>query len=429
MQEEFDAIVVGAGPSGSACALTMAKAGLSVLLIERGRFPGEKNVSGGVLYGQVLHQLVPNFWEEAPIERHINRRIITFLSEESGLSIDFKSAKFNHAPYIGFSILRAKFDRWLAEKAEAAGATLVTELLVENVVKRDGRVVGVEVAGDKLFAKVVIAADGVLSRLSQQAGLRSDLSTKDVNLGIKEVLNLSREKIDERFGLRGNEGIANEFVGYCTRGVQGGAFLYTNAESLSLGVIVQARSLIENQFRAIDLLHEFKKHPVISPLVDGGELVEYSAHLIPERGLEMSPQLYTDGMLVVGDAAGFVLAAGLILEGNNFALGSGIAAANAVIQARTENNFSKKSLARYERLLKESFVLQDLKTYQKVPQFLENPRMYKSYPDLACAVMEHLFDPGGLPRKRLWRIVLDAAKGKVSFWQLLKDGIKGARTL
>ena len=429
MQEKFDAIVVGAGPAGSAAALSMAKADLSVLLIERGRFPGEKNVSGGVLYGQVLHQLIPNFWEEAPVERHISRRVITFLSEEAGLSLDFKSAKFDQPPYIGFSILRAKFDRWLAQKAEEAGATLVTELLVDDVVRQDGRIVGVEVGGDQLYANVVIAADGVLSLMAQKAGLRGDLATKDINLGIKEVLALPRETIEERFRLQGDEGVANEFVGYCTQGVQGGAFLYTNTESLSLGVIVQAKSLIERQVRAVDLLHDFKEHPVIAPMVRGGTLLEYSAHLIPERGLHMSPRLYTDGMLVVGDAAAFVLATGLILEGNNFALASGMAAAEAVARAKQANDFSAKSLASYERLLKESFVLQDLRTYQRVPHFLENPRMYSAYPDLACGLMERLLGADGAPRKRLWRTARDATKGKVSLWQLLRDGVRGARAL
>ena len=121
MQDEFDAIVVGAGPCGSACALTMAQSGLEVLLIERGRFPGEKNVSGGVIYGHILNELVPEFWKEAPIERHINRKVISLLTEDSGFSLTFESSNFDTPPYLGFSVLRAKFDRWLAQKRWTPG--------------------------------------------------------------------------------------------------------------------------------------------------------------------------------------------------------------------------------------------------------------------------------------------------------------------
>ena len=89
MTNKFDAIVVGAGPAGSAAAYTMAKAGLSVLVIERGEFPGAKNTSGAVLYGEILGTLVPNFWQEAPVERWINNQIISLLGKDSFVNINY----------------------------------------------------------------------------------------------------------------------------------------------------------------------------------------------------------------------------------------------------------------------------------------------------------------------------------------------------
>jgi len=427
MQDEFDAIVVGAGPSGSACALTMARAGLEVLLIERGRFPGEKNVSGGVIYGHILNELVPEFWEEAPIERHINRKIISLLTENSGFSLTFESSNFDTPPYLGFSVLRAKFDRWLAQKAVDAGAILATELLVENVLIESGHVVGVEVGGDKIRSKVVVAADGVLSRISQQAGLRKEIETSEVSLGVKEVLKLPKETIEERFSLTDGSGFANEFIGSFTKNVQGGGFLYSNQDSLSLGIIVQAQSLIDNQQRIVDLLENFKQHSTIAPLIRGATPIEYSAHLIPENGLAMSPKLYSDGILVVGDAAGFVLAAGIILEGNNFAIASGMIAGQAVILAKNENDFSNTSLSRYSKLLEESFVIQDLQTFRNAPSFLSNPRLYSTYPELICGSLERFFYPKGNPRKPLWKVINEEKKGRISFWDIILDGIKGAR--
>src|SRR5579875_424887 len=124
---QFDAIVVGAGPAGSSAALALARAGLRVALIERGEYPGAKNVSGAALYAPgLLAGLLPDYWDEAPIERILTRRVITFLGAESALSIDFRTSHFNQPPYNGFTILRPKFDRWLAAKAEEAGALLIT---------------------------------------------------------------------------------------------------------------------------------------------------------------------------------------------------------------------------------------------------------------------------------------------------------------
>src|SRR5713226_6872053 len=90
--QEFDAIVVGAGPAGSSAALAMASAGLQVALIERGEYPGAKNVSGAALYAPgLLADLLPDYWEEAPVERYLTRRVVTFLAQEAALSIDFRT--------------------------------------------------------------------------------------------------------------------------------------------------------------------------------------------------------------------------------------------------------------------------------------------------------------------------------------------------
>ncbi len=140
---------------------------------------------------------------------------------------------------------------------------------------------------------------------------------------LKEVIQLPRELIEQRFNLAGDKGIAWEFIGSFTRGLPGGAFIYTNKESLSVGVVVQLSALVKNRARANDLLEEFKQHPAVAGLLSGGKLVEYSAHLIPVSGLTMMPTLYTDGLLVAGDAAAFILGTGLTLEGGNFAVASG----------------------------------------------------------------------------------------------------------
>jgi electron transfer flavoprotein-quinone oxidoreductase len=421
MSDGFEAIVVGAGPAGCAAAYTLAKAGIEVLLVERSKFAGGKNVTGGVLYGSVLHELIPEFWKEAPVERRVQRHVISLLSEKSSVSIDFNTENSDHPESAGYTVLRAKFDRWFAQKVEEAGGMVITGSRADDLIWEDGRVAGIVAGGDKIPAKVVIAADGVNSLLADKAGLGVSLSPDNVNQGVKEVIKLPRETIEQRFNVTADGGAAIHFLGFCTHGVHGGGFLYTNQESLSLGVVVQLKALMENKLKSVDLLESFKGHPTVREWVKGGTSIEYSAHLVPAGGLRMLPQLYTDGMLVAGDAAALVLATGRALEGLNFALASGIAAAETVKTAKDKGDFSQRTLSRYVNLLSESFVLQDLPRFHGAPQFLENPRLYSTYPELACSLAEKVFEVDGNPKSTVWQLAREELQDKVSLWQLIRD--------
>ncbi|MGV8056635.1 MAG: FAD-dependent oxidoreductase [Smithellaceae bacterium] len=423
---EFDAIVIGAGPAGCAAAYEMARQGLNVLVLERGQYPGAKNMWGGAFFGPLMNDLFPNFLEEAPVERLVSRHIISFLTEQESLSIDFKSNRTgSHA---GFIILRAKFDQWLAGKVEQAGAIIASGLAADDLVM-DGRVVkGVRAGDDEFMSNVVVLADGVNSLLALKRGFRSEFTPHDLKQGVKEVIRLPREVIEERFNLQGNEGVVMECIGACTRGLPGGGFLYTNEDSISVGVVVQLSEILEKKVKASDLLEEFKSHPTIAPLIRQGEMVEYSAHLIPVSGVKMMPPLYADGLLIAGDAAAMVLGTGLILEGGNFAMASGIAAAETVIKAHSKGAFSQTVLSHYEELLKERFVLKDMHTFRNAPEFLENERIYQVYPKLACEAIGELFKNDGMPRVNSWKSLLKVMKGKISLPQLISDAMK-ARTI
>jgi len=429
MKQRFDAIVVGAGPAGCACGYKLAEAGLEVLVVERGKFAGAKNMWGGAFYGPTLGELLPDFWEEAPIERSIARQKFSLLTPDSSVSVEFATNKFSQLPYNRFAVLRSKFDRWLASKVEQAGAIVATSLQADGLLHDGDRIVGIKAGGDELPADVVIACDGVNSILAEEAGLREEMSPQDMKQGVKEVIELPRKTIEQRFNLNGDEGIAWEFIGSCTRGLPGGAFIYTNKESLSVGLVVQLNALAEKQIKANDLLDEFKEHPAVANFLDGGKLVEYSAHLIPVSGVNMMPTLYTDGFLVAGDAAALVVGTGLILEGANFAIASGVSAAETVIKAKEKGDFSAKSLSFYQELLEQSFVLKDLRTYKKAPHFLENPRIYSTYPEFACDLAEKIFTNDGMPRKQLWSLLRESMKGRISFMQIASDALKAKGAL
>jgi electron transfer flavoprotein-quinone oxidoreductase len=429
-EETFDAIVVGAGMAGNAAAYRLAQAGLQVVIVERGPFPGSKNLSGGVLYGRVLHQLIPEYWKEAPVERYITNEIITFLTGEASFNIDFKTQAFAEPPYNGFTVLRSKFDRWFAEKAEAAGAMLVSGIKVDGVLREDGRAVGVAAGGEEIRANVVIMADGANSFLAQEAGLHEKIPTNQLALGVKQVIGLPRATIEERFHLTGSEGAAYSLVGSISGGVTGGGFLYTNLESLSVGLVMNLDELVEGEMKPPELLEQFLAHPTIAPLVKDGKPLEYGAHLVAEGGIAMMPRLYTDGMLVTGDAAGFSVNNGFLVRGMDLAIGSGIAAAETVIEAKARNDFSAASLSAYQRRLEASAVMADLKTYANTPRFLKNERLYQGYPEMLAGLMTQIYRQEALPKEHLMQMVMKSLKqGHVSLFDLVKDGFTGVRTL
>ncbi len=431
VQDRYDVIVVGAGPAGSAAALVAARAGLKVLLLERGEYPGAKNVSGAAFYGtSILEPLIPGFWEEAPIERFIVRRTIGLLSDNAAVNLQFQTSAFAQPPYNGVTILRPKFDRWFAGKAAQAGACLIPATVADDVLRNGEQIVGVKVRREQgeVWGNIVIAADGVNSFLAKRAGLQREFHADEISLGVKEVIGLDRRTIEERFNLEGNAGAVHEYLGTLTGPVNGGGFLYTNCDSLSIGVITQISSLAQHRLRAYDLLEQFKHHPAIAPLVRGGDTREYSAHNIPEGGQAMIPQLFNGGIMVVGDAAAFVLAAGLYLEGMNYAIASGVAAAETAIAAHERGDFSRRFLSQYDERLRKS-VLPDFEGYRRAPNFVNNPRVQNVYPQMASEVLERVFTVNGRPKQKIAKVVLSTlTQSGLSWRELLGDLWQAART-
>jgi electron transfer flavoprotein-quinone oxidoreductase len=421
MSEKFDVIIVGAGPAGSAAAYSLAKMGFNVLMIERGKYPGAKNVMGGRMYAYALNRLIPEFWKEAPVERKVILERLTLLGEKASFTLDFMDEELREPPN-SFTILRAKFDQWFANKAVEAGATLVPGIRVDDLIRENNRITGIVAGTDTIEANVVIAADGAVSLLAEKAGLKK-FDVKQFALGMKEIIELPEKTIEERFKLASGEGAAQLFVGKCTKKIPGGGFIYSNKTSLSVGIVVYIDSLIEKRIESHELIREFNTNPAVAALIEGGKILEYSAHVIPETSRS---ELFTDGMLVAGDAGGLVVNNGITLRGMDMAIASGVAAAEAVKKAAQKNDFSKESLSYYEELLKRDFVLQDKETFKKSPEFLQNERLYTLYPEFVCRLFHRMVLVNG-PKKRVFEELLDETRGKRT--QMFLDMLRGLRAI
>ncbi len=431
MAERFDAIVVGAGPAGSAAALTLARKKFSVLLVERGRAAGAKNMFGGRIYAWPLFDLVPDWAKDCPVERLVTQENLAFLTEGASLGLRFDSPKLAEGKATSFTALRPKFDAWLAKKAEEAGAMLITGIRVDDLWREDGRVRGVYVApGDRVAADLVVIAEGATSTLVRKAGLRTDVTPREVSVGVKETIELPAETIQERFGLGEKEGAAFVYAGYASLGLRGGGFLYTNKASLSLGLVVSSEDLARKKLEVQDVQTKFRMHPAIQRLVKGGKLAEYSAHLVPELGRRMMPRLAADGVLVAGDSAGFLINNGYTFRGVDLAMASGIAAGEAAEAARAAGGMTAAHLALYDRFLRERRVLTDLETFSRAPLYLKNERLFDVYPRLLIDLAERMYRVDGAPHERLLETVIkEANTSGVSKLSLLMDLMNGARSM
>ncbi|MEO1090516.1 MAG: FAD-dependent monooxygenase [Pseudomonadota bacterium] len=432
MGERFDAIVVGAGPAGSAAALVMAEAGLQVLQIERGETAGAKNVQGAILYADALERLLPDFREEAPLERHVVEQRVWLLDERSHTGAQYRSDDFNEERPNRYTILRAQFDQWFASKVREAGALQINETTVTGLVRDEaGRVIGVETdrEGPPIMADVVVLGEGVNGIVAQRAGVRPELDPKHVALAVKETIFLSEETVQERFNLAGeDDGVVIEVMGSVSSGMIGTGFIYTNRESISIGVGCLLSDFQETKVPAYVLLDRFKAHPSVAPLIRGGETKEYVAHLIPEGGYDAIPKLMGDGWLVVGDAGQFVNAAHR--EGSNLAMTTGQLAARTVVELKRQGlPCTEANLARYRRSLEESFVMKDLKKYRHLaPTLHRNKHMLTAYPQALSKAMQTLLRVDGTDKRaKQAEMVAHVRAARGGWWNVATDAFKMAR--
>lgn len=419
-KNKISVIVIGAGPCGVAAAITVARAGQKVLLVERGNFAGAKNMFGGAMYTEPLKEVFPDFEDSAPIERYTIENRYALLTDEQGTIICHRNKKDSKN---SFSVIRADFDKWAVEQAKKEGVYFAPNTVVRSLITEKGKVVGIKTDLEEYYSDIVILADGVNSLLAKQIGLRKNFKPEQVALGIKEVIKLDKETIEKRFNVGENQGIIYEIMGGALKEMLGLGYIYTNKESVTIGIGVALDELKKVKKKPYDLLDEIKAHPVIEPLIKDGELLEYSAHLIPEGGFNAIPRLYDDGVMVAGDAA--MLVDNIHWEGTNLALISGKLAGETAVEALINNDFSKDSLELYQKKLENSFIWKDMKSYRNLmPTMASRSKSFLGfYPNKISEFFDAFTTVNSVTKKQVFRKYIFSFFRSRSLFELMKDGI------
>jgi electron transfer flavoprotein-quinone oxidoreductase len=366
--DRYNAVVVGAGPAGATAALLMARNNLSVALLERGKYPGCKNMTGGAIASMPFQQILPEYWnlEDIPLERRVVSDELWLLNNDSAVRMGFTGKTFGKIPYNKHTILRHRFDNWYARQAVKAGAKLFNNCLaVDLVYHKTGllskKVDGVMLeGGDVIHADVVILAEGAQGSLTQKAGLRKRLKPNEMTLYVKEVLELPAGKIEDRFNLERGEGASIGMIGYPTSPAIGKGGIWTNKESLSIIVGGYLNQISGKGLNPLQLLERYKRHPLVKRLIEGARPAKYLGHIIPKGGFNKIPTLVDDGLIVAGDAAEMISGR----RGMDLAMMTGKFAAEAAAQACALDRYSRDILASYEGRVKSSFFYQNMKSHK-----------------------------------------------------------------
>src|SRR3990172_6606631 len=217
--EKTDAVIVGGGLAGLSAAYRLAAAGRQVIVLERGDAPGSKNVTGGRIYVEPIRDYLPEIIDEAPFERHVVKEIMTLLDDDSSAQLEYTNNRWRKEPFMSYTVLRATFDNWFAEKVTEKGAYVISKKKVDNLLWEDGCVAGIKVGDEEIGARIVIAADGALSFMAEKANMRRPLEPQNYAVAIKEIYKLDEKTIEDRFGLQPDEGAANLYIGSITKGM------------------------------------------------------------------------------------------------------------------------------------------------------------------------------------------------------------------
>lgn len=419
MDYDVDVAVVGGGLAGISAAISAAKNGLSVIVLERGEHSGSKNVSGGRMYIHSLKTLLGDRYRDAPLELPIKKETFEIYTGNNKASFSFENKETENS----YSILRSRFDAWFASEAENLGVPVSYSTLVSGIDREDGGLVVKSDRGD-IRTPLVIESDGAAGFASRYLGIRKekafkmqpvknlqenpDFMPKQFMVGVKEIVD---KKPDTDYGE------AKTILGL-SNGVKGGGFAYTNKDSTSIGLTLKLDSLEGHSEKAFDLIEDFREKLGIE-----GKLLEYSAHLIPFYRFETLPARYADNLMVTGDAAGFLINDGFTIRGMDNAIESGRLAGEAAKKITDSGNFKDTYI--YEQMLENSFILKDMKAASRISTLFGNERTFDAYPKMMAGILERMFTVTDNPRENIKSVLMDEIKkNNIGYYTLLQDMLK-----
>ena len=273
--EKYDVAIVGGGSAGLAALKELSRLGLQAVVLEGAKPIGSKSITGGVLYSKkykdgIVHnveEVYENFLEEAPVERKITGYYLNAVSGNKVYTVDLTDAH-HYQTNFAYSVLMVKMNAWFAEQAEEAaqknGGGIVSGVHVNNISWENGKTIVETNELDPIEVNAVIAADGVNSEVALMTGARKKFDVEALYQGVKSVVRLPEDIIDERYELKEGEGVAHLFAGDISRGHNGGGFIYTNRDTLSVGLVYHLDSLVKSPIEPYTLLDSFLTIPQVS---------------------------------------------------------------------------------------------------------------------------------------------------------------------
>lgn len=273
--EHYDVAIIGGGSAGLAALKRLSDLNKQAILIEAGKKVGSKNISGGILYSKKpkhgktynVEDIYPGFLQDAPIERKITQYMLHATSNDKIFTMDLTAAHEYQANF-GYSVLLNRLNGWFAkqagESAERQGGGIVSGVHVRSLSWQDEKKVIIETDELEPFeAKAVIAADGVNSEVAEMTGARAKFTPEQLYQGVKVIVKLPEEIIEQRFGIGPDEGAAHLFAGDVTLSHIGGGFLYTNLDTLSVGAVYHYDSLMERPSEPYTLINTLLQNPLV----------------------------------------------------------------------------------------------------------------------------------------------------------------------
>jgi electron-transferring-flavoprotein dehydrogenase len=370
-----DILIIGGGPSGLATSIHLAdllkKEGSNhrILLIEKGSSIGSHILSGAVIKADVFKTLLPDVdFKEIPFNAKVAEDTTLLLSEKGFMKLPV------HVPYMSnkgnYTASLGQICRYLAQKAEEKGVEIYTGFSVNEILYRDGKVIGAKTIdtgidhhghqmenfqpGTRIEAKLTIFAEGtrgpLAKQLIQKYSLDKGKNPQIYSLGCKELWSVPEGNI--------KPGEVYHTMGFPLDKEFGGGFIYgLNDNKVAVGLVV-GLDYEDPTFDTHDAFQVWKTNPFIAKILKGGKLVEYGAKTLPEGGYYSIPKPYTDNAMIVGDSAGLV--AMPALKGIHLSIASGMLAAKTALKALTSNDFSEKTLSSYEASMKDSLIYKEM---------------------------------------------------------------------